>query len=154
MMLANEVERDERFTLNPLFEDSKSELVIPMLTQETMIGVINVESERVNSFDETDISTLSLVANQLSIAVRGAGLFQQTEEQVRVISHLFDEVQQSNARFEAILEATEEGIIVWDEDWRGVLANRAAAALLGAPVEGVGCCGRGAAPAPPRGGGG
>ncbi len=84
MMLANEVERDERFTLNPLFEDSKSELVIPMLTQETMIGVINVESERVNAFDETDISTLSLVANQLSIAVRGAGLFQQTQEQVRV----------------------------------------------------------------------
>lgn len=140
MLIANEVDRDERFTLNPLFEGSKSELVIPMLAQEGMIGIINAESEQVGAFDETDVSTLTLLANQLSIAIRGAGLFQQTQEQVRVISRLLDEVQQANARFEAILETTEEGIIVWDESWRVLLANHSAAVMLNTTIETlIGC---------------
>src|SRR5262249_54277151 len=46
IIIANEVHRDVRFALNPLFETSQSELVVPMFSKDVLIGVINVESEQ------------------------------------------------------------------------------------------------------------
>jgi signal transduction histidine kinase len=43
---------------------------------------------------------------------------------------LLDVIQRANARFEAILDATDDGIIVWDEFWRVLLVNPAACRLL------------------------
>src|SRR5258707_3490645 len=47
---------------------------------------------------------------------------------------LIDTIQRTGARFLAVLEATEDGIIVWDDTWRVLFANPAAARLLSLPV--------------------
>lgn len=48
---------------------------------------------------------------------------------------LLDVIQRANARFEAILEAAADGIVVWDEFWRVLLVNPAASRLLDAAPE-------------------
>jgi two-component system, NtrC family, sensor histidine kinase KinB len=120
-VLANEVTRDERFSLNPLRESTQSELVVPMRSRNALIGVINVESDEPNAFTETDVATISLLADQLIVAIRSA--------------ELREGIEQANARFLAVLEATDDGIIVWDEAWRILFANPAASRMLGMPAE-------------------
>ncbi len=120
-MLANDVSSDERFDLNPLRGTSQSELVVPIRTKDGLLGVINVESDKPGAFDDTDIATLTLLADQLTIAVRGA--------------ELLDGIQQANARFQAVLDATDDGIIVWDDSWGILFANPAASRLLNIPLE-------------------
>ncbi|MEP7287222.1 MAG: GAF domain-containing protein [Chloroflexota bacterium] len=121
VILANEVKRDERFTLNPLFAASQSEVVVPMRSRDSVIGAINVESDQPNAFDETDVAMLTLLADQLTVAIQGA--------------ELFDGMQEVNARFLAVLEATDDGIIVWDYDWRVLFGNAAASRLLNFPIQ-------------------
>ncbi len=150
IIVANEVRRDVRFALNPLFETSQAELVVPMYSKDVLFGVINVESEQPGAFHDADVTSLTLLANQLTIALVGAGLFQQTQDQIREISRLLDEVQQTNARFYATMEATDEGIIVWDENWRVLFANSTASQLLGTPVAALVGCNRGDSETPPQ----
>jgi PAS domain S-box-containing protein len=235
----------------PLALVSRSLLAVPIRYKGKALGAISVESGVMHAFDDTDVATITLLADQLTIAIRGARLFQQTQAQLREISlfrrladeaivgvvtrdldgildysnpaaaamfgfddpaemrglsirslypddswyeidkqlciramrdggwsgevtqrrqngeplvidmsifpiyapdgafltyatvlmnaterrRLLDMVQQSNARFEAILAATDDGIIVWDEFWRVLIVNAAASRMLGAAPE-------------------
>jgi PAS domain S-box-containing protein len=119
-VLANEVTRDERFSLNPLRASTQSELVVPMRSRNALIGVINVESDLPDAFTETDVATISLLADQLTVAIRSA--------------ELREGIERANARFLAVLEATDDGIVVWDDAWRILFANPAASRMLGMPA--------------------
>src|SRR5262249_25680554 len=48
---------------------------------------------------------------------------------------LLEETQRARARLESILQATDDAIIVWDDQWTVLLVNPAAAALLEMPAE-------------------
>ena len=57
-------------------EDTRSEMVVPMQMGESLIGVIDVQSEKPNYFGEDDLQTLQTLADALAVAVRNARLFE------------------------------------------------------------------------------
>jgi transcriptional regulator with GAF, ATPase, and Fis domain len=52
-----------------LIESVRSELAIPLLTRETTIGVLNLESDKVNFFQPEIINQANLFASQLTIVI-------------------------------------------------------------------------------------
>jgi len=52
-----------------LIESVRSELAIPLLTRETTIGVLNLESDKVNFFQPDIINQANLFASQLTIVI-------------------------------------------------------------------------------------
>lgn len=60
--------------------DIRSELCVPLNTGDRVIGVINMESERVEAFDEADLNLLTTFADQLAIAMERARLFKRAEQ--------------------------------------------------------------------------
>ncbi|MCC7451125.1 MAG: PAS domain-containing protein [Anaerolineae bacterium] len=78
----------------------------------------------------TDLSVFPIHAPDGAFITFGMILQDATERH-----RLLDAIQRSNARFEAILEAADDGIIVWDEAWRVLLVNPAASRLLNTPPE-------------------
>jgi GAF domain-containing protein/HAMP domain-containing protein len=71
--------------------ETRSELAVPIKAKETVLGVINVESDRVDAFRESDVAVLQSLANQAAIAIENARLFraeQRRAEQFRVISEM------------------------------------------------------------------
>jgi PAS domain S-box-containing protein len=107
-------------SLAPLLATSQSALVVPIRARGKLIGVIDVESDLPGAFDNTDTSTLTILAAQLTTAIRGAGLFQQTQAQLHQIS-----------LFRRLADEAIVGIITRDANGLIDYANRAAADLLG-----------------------
>jgi len=69
---------------------TRSELCVPLKSKDAVIGVLNVESDQLNAFDESDLATLQSLAHQAAIAIENARLFRDTARQVRELRALAD----------------------------------------------------------------
>lgn len=56
--------------------DTRSELALPLIIGDDIIGVLDMQSARVNAFSNEDIEAMRIVANQVSQAVQNARLFE------------------------------------------------------------------------------
>jgi signal transduction histidine kinase len=80
---------------------TKSELTVPIKIKDQVIGVLDVESDRLNGFNETDLELMTLLANQAGIAIENARLYEEAkkmaalEERQRLSRELHDSVTQS-----------------------------------------------------------
>ncbi|MFQ5459379.1 MAG: GAF domain-containing protein [Anaerolineae bacterium] len=89
------------YRLDPDYPNTRSELVVPLRTKDAVIGVLDVQSSKVNAFDESDEIVLTSLANQAAIAVENLRLYERTkklaviEERQRLARELHDAVTQS-----------------------------------------------------------
>jgi PAS domain S-box-containing protein len=97
--------------------NARSELAVPMLAREKLIGVFNVESPRPDAFGEEDIVPLMTLAGQAAIAIENARLY----ENLRSVSSRYQELHQFNSR---ILKSANLGIYTIDADMRVTSWNR------------------------------
>ncbi len=64
---------------NPLLPDTYAEMAVPIILEDQVMGVLDVQQDRVRGLDETDASLLRSLANQVAVAIRNARLFTQTQ---------------------------------------------------------------------------
>jgi nitrate/nitrite-specific signal transduction histidine kinase len=80
---------------------TRSELVLPIKSKEVVIGVLDIQSERPNEFDQSDVDLLQALANQLAVAIEnarlyeGAGQLAALEERQKLARELHDSVSQA-----------------------------------------------------------
>jgi diguanylate cyclase (GGDEF)-like protein len=60
--------------------DTRSEMAVPLKSKNKVIGIINVESNKINDFDRIDLNLLNTLSTQLAVAVENARLYQETEQ--------------------------------------------------------------------------
>ncbi len=65
---------------NPDLPATRSEMALPLRVGENIIGILDVQSEQTGAFDEEDIELLSIVADQVSIAIQNARQFQAAQK--------------------------------------------------------------------------
>jgi len=68
------------FLPNPLLPLTRSEMSVPLIANNKVLGVLDMQSERPDTFRETNLSAFEVLAGQLAIAIQNAALFQQAEE--------------------------------------------------------------------------
>lgn len=86
--LVNDVRREPRYW--KVFPEVLSEVVVPILSQGTVIGVINVESERLGAFDQHTLRLLSIVANQAATALENSRLYAQARQKISDLTALYE----------------------------------------------------------------
>lgn len=74
---------------NPLLPHTKSELAIPILDGEKIIGALDVQSMLANAFQAEDVQALQTVANLLATSIRNARLFEAQNRSVQEQQRLF-----------------------------------------------------------------
>jgi signal transduction histidine kinase len=80
---------------------TRSELVVPISAREQIIGVLDVQSQALDAFAETDLELMQALANQTGVAIHNARLYEQAkqvavmEERQRLAGELHDSVTQS-----------------------------------------------------------
>lgn len=92
----------------PGIEGARSELAVPMLVGERLIGVFNLESPRPNAFSPADIAPLLTVAGQAAIAIENARLY----GSLRAVSARFEQLHHLN---DSILNSASIGIYAVDD---------------------------------------
>ena len=74
---------------NPLLPETHSEMALPMILREQVIGALDVQSTKVNAFGKDDVETLQIMADQLTSAIENARLFEQTDKNLRRTQSLY-----------------------------------------------------------------
>jgi GAF domain-containing protein len=76
--IALDVGKDAVYFGNPELPDTHSEMALPLKIGDTVVGALDVQSKEASAFTEDDTSVLSLLADQVSMAIENARLFDQT----------------------------------------------------------------------------
>ena len=78
--IALDVGTDAVFFNNPDLPDTRSEMALPLIARGQIIGVLDVQSTQPGAFTENDTNTLSILADQVAIAIQNVRLFEQTQQ--------------------------------------------------------------------------
>ena len=81
-VLANDVSQDERYVNSPFPpKNTSSELCVPLLFDQKVVGILDVQSDKLNAFTEEDRVIFEAVADNIASAIHNADLY--TSEQWR-----------------------------------------------------------------------
>lgn len=100
-LVVTDVAYEDRFYFMEEASETRSELAVPIRTKDAVIGVLDVQSDRINAFDESDLVVLQSLAAQAAIAIDNARLYEQArqvaamEERNRLAHDLHDAVSQT-----------------------------------------------------------
>ncbi len=78
------------------FPQTRSELTLPMKVGNTILGVIDLHSQETNAFDETAIGILSILADQIAIAIQNARIYNETQATLAESQILYGNVVQQS----------------------------------------------------------
>jgi GAF domain-containing protein len=78
--IALDTGEDAVFFNNPNLPATKSEMALPLKVGEKIIGVIDVQSTESGAFKQEDVEILSILADQVSIAIENARLFDDAQK--------------------------------------------------------------------------
>ena len=96
-VLCNDVLNDPRYISAAELADTRSELDVPIEVKGRVIGVLDVQSDRLNAFARTDIALLQSLASQVGVAMENARLFAETQAEAQRRA-LINEVMQAASR--------------------------------------------------------
>ncbi|CAG0932307.1 Sensor histidine kinase WalK [Thermoflexales bacterium] len=98
--------------------DIRSEMVAPLVVGERVIGVVNVETPRLDAFSGDDLRLLTTLAGQLAVIFEKARLDAALLEHAALLEERVQErtaeIRRQQARTQAILDALGEGVVVTD----------------------------------------
>ncbi len=77
--IALDVGSDAIHFRNPLLPYTRSEMALPLKVRGQVIGVLDVQSDKVNAFDQDDITIMQILTDQLSVAIERTRLLQELE---------------------------------------------------------------------------
>jgi len=76
ILLANDVRAESRYVnFFPGLIPTQSELSVPIQADDEVLGVLDVQSPRLNAFDENDVIVIETLADQVAVAVENARLY-------------------------------------------------------------------------------
>lgn len=83
--LVNDVRRDPRFAPVSLLAETRAELVVPILREGAVIALIDIESNALGAFDQSDVYVAEALAGQVAVALENIRRY---EELQRTQNHL------------------------------------------------------------------
>jgi K+-sensing histidine kinase KdpD len=87
----------------------RSQLSVPVMLEERVIGAIALESDEASAFSDDDINFVSQLAAQAAVAIRNARLFRHAQD--------------VSDRLKAILDAGNDGLLMVDSRSRIIMTN-------------------------------
>ncbi|MCA9883498.1 MAG: GAF domain-containing protein [Anaerolineae bacterium] len=93
-VVIDNVDNSER-AYSELLPTTQSAILVPLLDNDRVIGVLDVQSMRPNVFKQAEQQALKLLASQLATAIRNADLFEQQQHSVLENQRLLEESEHS-----------------------------------------------------------
>jgi GAF domain-containing protein len=71
--------QNANFLPNPLLPNTRSEMAVPLILGEKVVGVLDMQSEYPGALNEANLPAFEALAGQLAVAIQNAGLFAEIE---------------------------------------------------------------------------
>jgi len=85
--IALNVGADAVFFNNPDLPDTRSEMCLPLKINDVIIGALDIQSTETNAFKEEDYSILSILADQVAIAIQNVKSTEETKRALQEAEH-------------------------------------------------------------------
>ena len=103
--IVNDVRDDPNWLPNEQMPDTLSEMAVPLIVGENLIGVFDIQSNQANRFTEGDIDIQTTLASQIAIAMQNARSYTQAQKQAdrETTLNIISQKIQSATSVEAVL---------------------------------------------------
>jgi sigma-B regulation protein RsbU (phosphoserine phosphatase) len=94
-IVTNDVGSDSRYKFIELLSETKSEAVLPLKIEKDILGVLDVQSDRLEAFHPNDLLVLRALADTIAIALNGARLYgelQKRADQLEMVAQVSEEI--------------------------------------------------------------
>jgi len=81
-LIANDVAQEPRYKEVDSLADTQAEVVLPLIIEDDVLGVFDVQAEEQNAFDENDLIVLRALADNIAIAINRARLYQGLKQRI------------------------------------------------------------------------
>ncbi len=91
-------------------EHTLSEIAVPIKSGQKIIGVLDIQEDKLNAFDQIDVSTVETLSTQIATAIENARLFQaerQRSTQLAAVSEIAESIASMLDSHEVLHRATE-----------------------------------------------
>jgi sigma-B regulation protein RsbU (phosphoserine phosphatase) len=95
-LCVNDVTQDARYIL--VSSNTRSELALPLIFRNDILGVLNVESEQIGAYNENDEEMLGTLAGSLAAIIANARLVDQIRKQAereRLLNEISNKIRRS-----------------------------------------------------------
>ncbi len=82
---------DAVFFNNPDLPETRSEMALPLRSRERIIGALDIQSTEPNAFKSEDIDALNVLADQVSIAIENARLYDETQRSLAESERIYQQ---------------------------------------------------------------
>ncbi len=80
IVVANDVTLEPNYLPHPVLIETKSELAIPLMIQNQLIGILDIQESEVDRFSDSDVNLFASVSRQIAVAINNAQLFEKFQE--------------------------------------------------------------------------
>lgn len=127
--IVNDVDSDTRYRCVEALEETRSEMSVPLLLDGEPVGVLDVQSARLDAFGADDLFILDTLGRQIAIAIQDARLYEAEQQQAWISTALLqvadamsqvsdlDAVLTTIVRLTPILAGVDRTtILLWNDD--------------------------------------
>lgn len=133
-MLANDVGEESRYVnLYPDQVHTQSEMSVPIMVGDRVLGVLDVQSEHKDAFKETDLLVMRTLSDQVAAAIENARLYEAVQTELKERKRAESQLMLQSAA----LESAANAIVITDRDANILWVNHAFCELTGYSAEEV-----------------
>ena len=121
-IVANDVSKEPGYLA--IISETKSELIIPLLVKNKLVGILDVQSKELNAFSQDDVSVLQSIANYLAYLI---------DEKLKeeVLRQERDKARTEKAYLDALFDSAQEAVVITDLNGRVLRVNTEFTRLFG-----------------------
>lgn len=87
---APDVKKEPRYRVNQSLPQTRSEAAIPIKMENTLLGVLNIESDKLDAFHALDIFVLHALADNIAVAIMNSKLYSNLQKKADQIKAVLD----------------------------------------------------------------
>lgn len=94
--IARDTGADDTFLNNPYLPNTRSEIALPLKVENNIIGVLDVQSEQPQAFNEDDVAVMQVMADHLATAIERTRLLQEVERNLKELENAYGKFTRDN----------------------------------------------------------
>lgn len=110
-LIVNDVREAPDFLPNPLLPDTRSEMALPIIANDRLLGVLDVQGDEINHFTVEDLRIQGILATQIAVALQNARQFAEARrlaDQETLVNAISQQIQNATTVESALQIAARE----------------------------------------------
>jgi len=116
-------------------EKTKSELAVPILSGENIIGVLDIQSDKFNCFNDTDVTAMKTLSSQIASALENAQLYESIQKELKERIKVETALKESEENYRSLAQNAFDGIVINNEEGDYVYVNKKSVELTGYSIK-------------------